>query len=585
MTDKATISNALRSAYWGKVRARLRRRWQERTGGQERGVHPLLLALGASAALLLFYNIRLWQTVWQVWPGRSLEDYAFLGSLGFVLGALFFILLQLAALPRIMKPVFAALFLLAAATSWFTSSYGAMFDQTMIANIVETDGGEAGDLLSLPFLLHMLLLGVLPAALIFRVPLRWPGWRRELFLRAGSLVTCLVLIGFSGAFFFQDYALLIRNNRYLRHMINPTSPIYYSAKYFTEGERGSAGSGEIRRLAKTVRRGSGAGENGKPLLFVVVVGETARAADFSLNGYERETNPELAALGVVSFRNAYSCGTSTAESLPCMFSAAGRETYDRAAAMGSENVLDILKRADVDVLWVENNSGCKGVCARIETEQLDTKTYPGICTQAGCPDEVLVKALERRVRMLRRDTVIVLHQMGSHGPAYYKRYPAGFRIFAPVCGTVNLQSCSSDEIRNTYDNSIRYTDHVLAGMIGVLETHRADADTALLYASDHGESLGEMGLYLHGLPYAFSPDVQRHIPFLLWVSKGYAGRFKIDSEALSRRARLPATHDAIFHTILGALNVETELYDPALDLFAAGAAEEKSAPQPGGHGA
>ncbi|WP_420559697.1 phosphoethanolamine transferase [Tepidicaulis sp.] len=573
MTYKTTISSALR------------RRSAGGAGGQEQGVHPLLLAFGASAALLLFYNVRLWQTIWQAWPGRSLEDYAFLGSLGLVLCALFFLLLQLAALPRIMKPVLAVLFLLAAATSWFTSSYGVMFDQTMIANIVETDTGEAGDLLSVPFLLHMLLLGVLPAALIFRVPLRWPGWRRELFLRAGSLVTCLVIIGLSGAFFFQDYASLIRNNRYLRHMINPTSPIYYSAKYLTEGERGGAGGGEIRRLAKTVRRGKEMGGPGKPLLFVVVVGETARAADFSLNGYERETNPELAALGVVSFKNAYSCGTSTAESLPCMFSAAGREVYDRADAMRSENALDILKRADVDVLWVENNSGCKGVCARIETEQPDTKTYPDLCTQAGCPDEVLVEALKRRVRTLKRDMVIVLHQMGSHGPAYYKRYPARFGIFAPVCGTVNLQSCSSDEIRNTYDNSIRYTDHVLAGVIGVLQQHRADADTALLYASDHGESLGEMGLYLHGLPYAFSPDVQRHIPFLLWISDGYAARFGIERAALSRRARLPATHDAIFHTILGALNVETELYDRALDLFSAGAAEEKAAPQPGGHGA
>jgi lipid A ethanolaminephosphotransferase len=102
----------------------------------------------------------------------------------------------------------------------------------------------------------------------------------------------------------------------------------------------------------------------KPPLLLLVLGETARSGNFSLNGYGRPTNPLLAKEDVASQRNAWSCGTSTAASLPCMFSNFGREAYDSRPA-NYEGLLDVLQRAGLAVLWIDNQSGCKGACDRM----------------------------------------------------------------------------------------------------------------------------------------------------------------------------------------------------------------------------
>lgn len=420
---------------------------QKRFASRLTPVHPLLVAFIASAAIVLLYNTSLWGAVFQAWTGRTATDIAFMGSIGAVLTCALFLLFQLFAFPYVIKPLLAVILMLAAAASWFMSNYGVMFDQTMIANVIETDSGEAGDLLSVGLLTHILLFGILPAAAVLALPATWLGWRRELIWRASSALVCFIVIGLTASFFFQDYASLVRNNRYLRHMVNPTALIYYSAKYL--GGR-TAGPGTYMQVAKQVSRKMESEEH-KPLLFVVVVGETARAADFSLNGYERNTNPELASLPAISFANAASCGTSTAESLPCMFSADGRGSYDKERAQHSENALDILKRAGFDVIWIENNSGCKGVCARIPTVRPDPSLYPDMCNENGCMDEVLAEELKSRTQNLSKDTVIVLHQIGSHGPAYFKRYTKDYEAFKPACQTTQLQACDTTAIRNAYD--------------------------------------------------------------------------------------------------------------------------------------
>jgi len=307
----------------------------------------------------------------------------------------------------------------------------------------------------------------------------------------------------------------------------------------------------------------------RPLLVVLVVGETARAANWGLNGYRRATTPQLAAMPeLISFAQVTSCGTNTEVSLPCMFSPWGRRQYDEARVRRSESLLHVVQRAGVNVFWRDNQSGCKGVCDGIPHEVVDPRQSPALCEEGRCLDEALLVGLERRLqRPDGGDQFLVLHQLGNHGPAYDKRYPDAFRRFTPVCATADLRRCSREQIVNAYDNALLYTDHVLARTIAWLREHGAGRDTALIYVSDHGESLGENGLYLHGLPYAIAPDVQTQVPMLLWLSPGIAETQGIDTACVRQRAAQPAAHDHLFHSLLGLLDVSTSLYDPAMDLL------------------
>jgi lipid A ethanolaminephosphotransferase len=296
-------------------------------------------------------------------------------------------------------------------------------------------------------------------------------------------------------------------------------------------------------------------------VLVLVVGETARAANFSLLGYPRETNPELAKSNVVAFSNVTSCGTSTEVSVPCMFSPYGRADYDERRIRNSESLLNVLARAGYAVRWFDNQSGCKGVC------QGGGIAYEKLCPDEQCQDEVLARRLEAELPMVTGDTVFVLHMMGNHGPAYFQRYPRAFRRFLPDCATAELRECSRAEVVNAYDNAILYTDHVLAQVIDVLSERAGGMESAMLYVSDHGESLGEHGLYLHGIPYAIAPEVQTRVPMLVWVSRQMTGSGDVDLPCLRRKAHDELSHDNLFHSVLGLLNVETSAYRAARDIF------------------
>ncbi|MDP1628527.1 phosphoethanolamine transferase [Parvibaculum sp.] len=524
-----------------------------------------MLALAVSAALVLFYNGQLWAAVLAAAPGRSFHDLAFLASVGLFLVIAFNLILQPFALPRILKPVLILLVLIAASVSYFASSYGAVMDKTMIANVIETDTREVGDLLSIRLFSDIALFGVLPAIVIWRVPLVLPSWRKEAAIRAGIVVGSFVLVGLTAATFYQDYAMLLRNHREVRLMVNPSAAIYASMRYATEVP-GSMTS-RFERVAANVTRAPAHGD-GKKTVMVFVVGETARADHFSLNGYERETNPELSKLGVVSFGEVRSCGTSTAESVPCMFSDLARADYSAAAAGSRENMLDILARAGVDVLWLENNSSCKGVCARVPSETMWEPGDTEFCNGGECRDDILLQRLREALAKADNDTIVVLHQIGSHGPSYYKRFTEPYRVFAPTCDTNELQSCTPSEIVNSYDDSILYTDRILARTVGILDGVSDRFDTAMIYASDHGESLGENGIYLHGMPYMFAPDAQKHVPMLVWTSEGYREKISLDTACLAAESGNAFSHDNLFHSVLGGFDVRTDVYKPELDFLA-----------------
>ncbi|MDD2369096.1 MAG: sulfatase-like hydrolase/transferase, partial [Sulfuricurvum sp.] len=299
----------------------------------------------------------------------------------------------------------------------------------------------------------------------------------------------------------------------------------------------------------------------------LVVGEAVRWDHFGLNGYARDTTPQLRKEDIINFTQFTSCGTETAVSVPCMFSPFGREHYEKEQALHTENVLDVLKRAGVNVLWRENNSDSKGVAKRVQFEDYQTSEKNTMCEDGECRDEGMLVGLQEYIDAHPKgDIVIILHQMGNHGPAYYKRYPKSFEKYTPVCKTNQLEQCSKDEITNAYDNTILYTDTFLSKVIGLLKTNDKDFATGMFYLSDHGESLGENGLYLHGFPYSIAPEAQKHVPAVMWFGK----HSTIDKAQMAASAKEAHSQDSLFHTLLGFMDVNTSVYQPELDLLHVG---------------
>lgn len=526
------------------------------------------LALAASLFFALFCNGPLWAALLQGRPWDAPATWGFAAACLVALVALqWALLLVLLGLRITAKPVLALLLVTTAFASYFMGRYNVYLDPSMLRNVLRTDAKEAGELLGWRLLPHLLLFAGLPLLLLSRVRLHRGRPLPAVLIRLGALLLALLLA--TGAIWSQFQALssLMRNQKAVRYLVTPGNYIVSLISVIGADTKSAALPRQsIGTDAQLGPRAKGA----KPALLVLVVGETARAANWGLDGYARQTTPELAALpGVINFAQATSCGTNTETSVPCMFSPRGRRDYDEARIRGSQSLLHVLNHAGVNVLWRDNQSGCKGVCEGLPQQVMGAADAPALCDGERCLDEILLQGLAGRLREPPPGPqVLVLHQLGNHGPAYYKRYPPAFRRFTPTCDTADLRACSREQIVNAYDNALLYTDHVLAELIGLLKANAGTVDSALLYVSDHGESLGENGLYLHGVPYAIAPDTQTHVPMIMWLSPGFAQRMGIDGGCLRRRAQLPASHDNLFHTTLGLLDVHTRLYEPEMDITA-----------------
>lgn len=504
---------------------------------------------------------------WQVIPYDGLHDYLFAATLPVVLFCAFFIIFNVIALPWLRKPLLLILIIAGAAANYFMFSFGTVIDTNMIQNVFETDLQEATALLSLKYLLWMLLLGVLPVTLIFltRIDNHRPWWMSVIWRLVTSL-GAIVIVLLVAALFYKDYASMIRNNKGLVKMVTPVNVVSSIGHY--ANNRWFAGDQSLVKIGEDARKGPLLKGEHKKTLVIFVLGETARAENFSLGGYSRETNPKLKRDNVIYYRNATSCGTETAVSVPCMFSNMPREQYDAGLARHQEGLLDVMAHAGVNVLWRENDGGCKGACDRVPHTDMTKWNVSELCQTDYCLDNVLLHRLNNYIDGVKDDTVIVLHQMGSHGPAYYLRYPQEMRQFTPTCDSNQIQDCDHQALVNTYDNSILYTDTMLDNTISLLKSYSDKYNVALVYLSDHGESLGEHGMYLHGAPYVFAPSQQTHIPFLLWMSPDYASAFGIDQQCLQRQAQTDnVSQDNVFHTLLGMMNVQTREYQPTLDMI------------------
>ena len=520
----------------------------------------ILLAL----FLVVFHNISFWRAVLKVFETTWSEHIGFIVAVFVALVVFLNLIFTLLSGRYLLKPIAMLIVIAASFASHFMDSYGVLMERNMLLNALQTDVGETFELVNIQMILNVTLLGFLPAGLIYYTEIDWsPGMKRFVRLKV-VLVSLLVMASIAGVFF-QEFASVVRNERHLRHLMNP---INFSYALITLAKRNLiAGPVVIQAIGEDAVLGESQLRNEKNKLFILVVGETARAQNFSLNGYVRQTNPVLSGENIINFSDVSSCGTATATSLPCMFSKFNRSDYSHAKGRTYENLLDVLQTAGIGVLWRENNSGCKGVCDRVPTDELVASEVAEFCTTGECFDEVLLHNLQAYVSGLQKDTVIVLHQKGSHGPAYYLRYPEAFAVFKPVCMTNQLHNCQQSEITNGYDNTLLYTDYFLGQVIDFLKQNSVQFDTAMLYLSDHGESLGENNLYLHGLPYMMAPEQQTHIPMLLWLPDEVYGQ-RMNRSCLEKASQRSLSHDNLFHSVLGFMNVQAKVYSPELDLFA-----------------
>lgn len=491
-------------------------------------------------------------------------------KLGFILSlplffiAVFNIIFNVFTLLRLEKWVLAPLVAISSLLSYAMYNYGIIVDQDMLANVVETNSGEAKSYLNANMLIWFFIMGIVPAYFIMKVGIDRSSAMHEIGYKLIAITLSLLVIGGIASLYYKDYASVGRNNSYLKKMIIPTDFLYSSFR-FTQSNLRTAPEFQVLGEDAILKAGS---LTNKKQVTVLLLGETARAANFQHGGYERETNAFTSPLDVTYFHQMSSCGTATAVSVPCMFSRMTRQEFSKSDARNQDNLLDIVQRAGIKTVWLDNDGGCKGVCIRVETIEFDPKSDHPACDGDYCKDQILLDGLEAQLKNLTEaNNLIVLHMVGSHGPTYYRRYPEEFARFQPDCQRSDIQNCDASQLVNTYDNTLYYTDYIISQVISKLN-QREDLDTGVVYISDHGESLGELGFYLHGVPYMLAPKEQKETPMLAWFSDGFTVNKQLNIQCLTHKAKQNEySHDNFFDSILGLLDVSTQAYQPQLDIF------------------
>ena len=500
--------------------------------------------------IMLTGNRALFGRILEVYPVQLHND-AFLISLAIFFSCLTTLFLLAICHGRLTR-WFLAFFLVAASlAAYYMDKFGVIVDVVMLDNIAQTNPQEFAGLVTPTFVFRAIIFGFIPAWLVLKYTPKankiWPELKSRL-IAIGLLLLLLIVVVVP---FTAGYTSFIREHRVTRFYANPTYFTYSAVKYVQEMLTPVAS----KIITKTAQDAVNIDTYQHHELIIMVVGETARADRFSLNGYHKQTNPLLAKeKNLVSFSNVSSCGTSTGVSVPCMFSVLNREQYDKEKALHTENALEVLFENHVQILWRDNNSDSKGVATRLKYENFKTPTLNPVCDKE-CRDIGMLSGLDKYVAARKnQDILIVLHQMGNHGPEYYRRYPEAFAKFKPMCMTGELQDCSQEEIDNSYDNAILYTDYFLSEVIQFLKKYDGDRETAMLYVSDHGESLGENGFYLHAAPYAIAPKEQTHVPAVLWLGEHFD--YKMDQANPFKD--YPLSHDDVFCTLLVAFELDSK---------------------------
>jgi len=517
--------------------------------------------------IALFLNIAFYKQAFTLLPVDSLHNALVFLSMPVVAFSVMNILITLASFFWLDRLLITLFILVSAAAQYFILTFGVVIDRGMITNIIDTTPAESFALMSTKMVVTLLFSGVLAVAIAWWINIKKPMrmWR-SIAYRAGSIAVSALLIVVVALLFYKDYASLFRNNKELVKSLNPSNSIVAVNSWYSHYQMANQ---PLVRIGEDATQRPEMKDGPRRNLTILVVGETSRAENFSLGGYDRDTNPRLAKDNVVYFPKTTSCGTATAVSVPCMFSNMPRAHYDEELAQHQEGLLDIIQRAGVQVLWNENDGGCKGACDRVPHQDMTALNLPDMCIDGECHDDVLFHGLETYIDNLKSDGIIVLHTIGSHGPTYYNRYQPDLRTFTPTCDSNEIQTCTQQQLVNTYDNTIVNVDYVVDKAIKLLQSRQAQFTTSLVYLSDHGESLGENGVYLHGLPWSIAPDTQKHVPMLIWLSDDYQQRYGVNYSCLKKRAAENAySQDNLFSTMLGILGVSTREYQANDDIIA-----------------
>ena len=507
-------------------------------------------------------NAAFWAKSYAAFEGFPIAFAAF----GVSIFCLVLLVMLLFSHPYLTKPVLIFFVMSAAAAAYFMDSFGTIITTDIVVDSLSTTKNEGRSLFTGSLLWHIIGFGLLPSFIIAVIPLKKNTFKERAWLNTKMSI---LLVGATLVALFSNYAAIsstIRENREMIKLLNPISP-YVSvvkgvgAQYFSHPV-------VVAKLGTDAKAGPWLATQTKPNLTVIVLGETARSMNFSLFGYEKPTNPELTKRSdLILFPGTTSCGTLTADSVPCMFSNLTRANFSRKKAAANENLLNVLNYAGVKPQWFEANTGSKGVAALLGETMLGMGDDPRFCRLNECNDGVLVEKLKQLLPTITSNKVIVLHQIGSHGPAYFMRYPENFKPFGPDCRSSDFKKCNQQEIINAYDNTIAFTDKSLAEIIDVLAAANDKMTSTMIYMSDHGESLGEFGLYLHGVPYFMAPPEQTQVPFFAWASNSYLAARNTSIDCMRKRSGSETSHDNFFHTLLGITDVKTALYQPELDVF------------------
>lgn len=531
---------------------------------KKRTVSLAAFTLAMAMWLGVCLNFTFYQQIHRLTPYQGLKSYVFLAATACILVALYHLLLQILAWKWTLKAVTILLVFIGGFSAYFVNSLGVVISPDQIQNMVQTDPAEVRDLISLRFVFWVLAFVVLPIIFILRVDIRAESRSKMLLKKLASTVASVAVIGLLLFVYYVDFAAIFREHRDLKGMISPQNVFGATSSYFRK--RAPKENLPLIRYGEDAHLVEDTGIQKHPKLMVLVVGETARAESFSLNGYHKNTNPELSKqAGLINYSQVSSCGTATAVSVPCMFSGMPRTEYDEQLASHREGLLDIAQRAGYKVTWIDNNSGCKGTCNRVEQYAIPENLKQKWCKDNECFDGILVDSLKQYISTIppndHSQRLIVLHQMGSHGPAYYKRAPKDFQMFRPTCNTNAIQGCTRDELLNSYDNSIVYTDHVLNQVIEILKT-QTQYRTGFWYLSDHGESTGEHGMYLHGAPYSIAPSQQTHVPMMMWFSDNWKQAHAAQVNCLVQQKAKTLSQDNLFPSLLSVLGVKTQVINP-----------------------
>lgn len=427
-------------------------------------------------------------------------------------------------------------FIINAVAVYFINTYSVIIDESMIGNVLNTNYSESSSFFSIKLVLYVVLLGILPSIFIFKAKIITVTVKK--FLVSISLTLLFLLtLAFANA---SNWLWIDKNSKTLGGLAMPWSyavniPLFYIHQ-FKKNEK------EILLPDATIK------DNQKSVV-ILVIGESARSENFSLYGYPKNTNPLLSKIPNVSHFNATSDATYTTAGIKSIVE---HENTDELY----EILPNYLYRNNVDVIWRTTNWGEPPV--HIKNYQNREALMPN-CKGDDCDyDGILLSGLKEQILASKKNKIlIVLHTSTSHGPTYSKKYPAQFEIFKPVCNSVELGNCSHTELVNAYDNTIVYTDYLLANVIKDLKQLQ-EYKSAMIFVSDHGESLGENNLYMHGLPRSIAPKQQYEIPFIVWTS---------DNSARQMKPNKILTQNYVFHSVLNFLNIQSPVYKEQMNIF------------------